>query len=179
MTWLYEQPLPILVMGVILVVALTAGFIKTGQRWLIGATAVVILLLIVLIALSRNVVTDREQVEQTIRQIAEAVEQNNIDEALRHVSPAAPGVQHANAELRRIRFEEVDVKRNLEVEVFPDRNPPEAEARFNVVVVADVGLGMRHYPRYVEATFVKEGGRWLVIDYHHDEPTRSMRIDRN
>jgi hypothetical protein len=87
-------------------------------------------------------------------------------------------VPHANAELRRIRFEEVDIKRNLEIELFPDRGPPEAEARFNVVVVADAGAGMRHYPRYVEATFRKEGDRWLVIDYFHDEPTRSMRIDR-
>jgi hypothetical protein len=178
MTWLYEDPLPIIVMSAILCVALAVGFIKTGQRWLLAALAAVFVLAIALLAIERAVVTDREQVEEVLFTIAEAVERNDIDEALRHVSPNAPGIHHANVELRRINFREVDIKPNLEIEVFADQIPPTAETRFNVVVIADVGLGgADRYPRYVEATFVKDGDRWRVNDYQHFEPTRGMRSE--
>jgi hypothetical protein len=178
MTWFFEDPLPIVVMCAILGVALAVGFIKTGQRWLLAAVVAIVVLAIALLAIERAVVTDREHVEKVLFTIADAVERNDIDEALRHISPDAPGVQHANIELRRINFREVDIKPNLEIEVFPDQAVPTAQTRFNVVVVADVGLGgADRYPRFVEATFVKDGDRWLVIDYQHYEPTRGMRSE--
>jgi hypothetical protein len=179
MTWLIEDPLPIMVMGVILGVIVAVGFIKTGQRWLIAALAGVVLLAIAVLAIEQMVVTDREEVELVLFEIAAAVERNDIDAALLHISPDAPGVHRANTELRRITFREVDIKPNLEIEVFPDRTPPEAQTRFNVVVIADVGIGggADRYPRYVEATFVKEGERWVVRDYDHYEPTRGMRSE--
>ena len=178
MTWIFEEPLPIVVISAVLGVALAIGFVKTGQKWLLVALAAVVVLAIALLALERSVVTDREQVEQVLFQIAKAVEQNDIDQALRHISPDAPGVDHANSELRKINFREVDIKPNLEIEVFADRTPPTAQTRFNVVVVADAGFGgTDRYPRFVEATFVKEGDRWLVSDYAHYEPTRGMRSE--
>jgi hypothetical protein len=179
MTWLLEDSLPVIVMGVILIAALAVGFIKTGSRAPLYGLAFVILLLIGLVLLERMVVTDREQVEDVLFTIAKAVERNDIDEAIRHISPEAPGVQHADRELRRVNFREVDIKPNLEIEVFADRSPPTAEARFNVVVVGDIGGGPQRYPRYVEVTFEKQGERWVARDYQHYEPTHSMRIRDN
>jgi hypothetical protein len=181
MNWLYEQPMPILLMGGVLVAALFVGYVKTGHRALIAAVVLAIALVIGLLMLERMVVTDREQVEDVLRTIAADVERNDIDGALRYVLPTAPGVEHARSELKRIRFEEVNIKPNLEIELFPDRAPPTAEARFNVVVVASspqMGFGADRYPRYVEVTFVKEGDRWMVRDYAHYEPTRGMRVEQ-
>lgn len=178
MTWLLEDPLPILVMGAALAIALVTGFIKTGHKGLLYALAATVVLVIALLALENYVVTDREEVEDVLFEIAEAVERNDIDAAIEHVSPEAPGLERANQELRRIQFQEVKIKPNLEIDVFPERAPPEAVAKFNVVVVANVGLGgMEHYPRYVEATFVKERDDWVVHDYSHHEPTRGMKIN--
>ncbi len=175
MTWLLEQPLPTLVMGVVLAAALIMGFLKTGQKSLLFATLAVVALAVGLLIAERMVVTDREQVEQVLFEIAQAVERNDMDGALRHVSPDAPGVEHARSELGRIQFQEVDIKPNLEIQVAPDRIPATAEARFNVVVTANVGLGVSRYPRYVEVTFEKQGDRWVVRDYSHYEPTRGMK----
>jgi hypothetical protein len=106
------------------------------------------------------------------------VERNDIEAALNHVSPNAPGVHRAKTELRRINFREVDIKSNLEIDISPESSPPTAEVRFNVVVIADVGIGgVDRYPRYVEAKFIKDGDRWLVDDYEHYEPTRGMRSE--
>lgn len=178
MTSFLEQPLPILMMGAVVVIALAVGFIKTGQRSLLLALAAAALILIGLLALERFVVTDREQVEAVLFQIADAVERNEIDEALQHVSPDAPGVSHVRGELGRIHFHEVDIKPNLKIDVYPDRTPPTAEARFNVVVEISspqLQIGAERYPRYVEVSFLKQGDAWVVRDYSHYEPTRGMK----
>ncbi|MBW3597224.1 MAG: hypothetical protein KY475_08110 [Planctomycetes bacterium] len=178
MTWLVEQSLPILVMGGIVVIALAVGYVKTGQRGLLAAVLAAVVILIALIAVERWVVTDREQVEEVLFEIAAAVERNDIDGALSHISPRAAGVHHASTELRRVEFQDVDIKPNLEIEVFPERSPPTAEARFNVMViltVPELQLHNERYPRYVEVTFVKDGDRWLVQDYQHYNPTRGMQ----
>ncbi len=175
MTWLFEQSLPILVMGGIVAAALVTGFLKTGRRLLLAGALGVVVLVAALLIVEQMTVTDRELVEQTLFEIASAVERNDIEGALRHVSPDAPGVAHARSEFPRIQFKEVDIKPNLEIDVFPETTPPTAEARFNVVVTANVGLGDNRYPRYVEVTFIKEGDRWVVHDYSHYEPTRGMR----
>lgn len=178
MTWLFEDPLPIVVMGAVLVIGLGVGFVKTGRRTLAIAAAATVLLVAALIALERMVVTDREQVESTLFEIASSIERNEIDAALEHIAPDAPGVHHASSELRRVEFREVDIKPNLEIEVFPERTPPTAEARFNVMVILSVPalrLTNERYPRYVEVTFRKEGDRWLVEDYQHFNPTRGMQ----
>jgi hypothetical protein len=180
MTWLYEEPLPIIVISAILCVALAVGFLKTGQKWLLVAVAAVVILAIAVLAIERAVVTDREQVEEVLFTIAAAVERNDIDEALSHALPDSPAVHRAQTDLlRRIDFKAVKIKPNLEIEVLPDTSPLTAETRFNVVVIADAGFGgTDHYPRYVEATFVKDGDRWLVHNYDHYEPTRGMRSER-
>jgi hypothetical protein len=181
MTWIYEEPLPILVMSAVLCVALSVGFIKTGQKWLLFALAAVVVLTVALLAIERAVVTDREQVEDVLRQIAAAVERNDIDEAMQHFLRDPPAKLQADSDyLKKITFREVSIKPNLEIIIFPGTAPLRAETRFNVTVVADAGWGdgPRHYPRYVEATFIKQGDRWIVHDYQHFEPTRGMRSDR-
>ncbi len=184
MIWLTEDPLPLLLIGALSTAILASGWLYTGSRWLLAAAITAIGLTVAAVLVERWIVTDREQVTATLYEIAAAVERNDIDGALQYAYSRAPRIrEQANTELRLYRFSEVNIKRNLRVEVFPDERPPMAKAEFNVVVVLTTRDGLitnRRIPRYVEVTFYKEAdGRWGVANYNHFDPRRGFMTDPN
>jgi len=177
-----ESPFPALVIGGITCAILGGGWIQTGRCPLLYLMIVAILLTVCAVLLERFVVTDREHVKATLFEIARLVEQNDIDAAMEYAYSGSPQVrQEATSELSHYHFVSVDIKRNLEIEVFPDEDPPRATADFNVVVVLGTRDGMvseRRIPRYVEVTMYREAdGRWRVSDYEHDDPRRGWTVD--
>jgi hypothetical protein len=181
MTWLFENPFPAIVIGALTAAILAGGWLRTGYRWLCYLMIAAILLTVASVLVERAVVTDREQVTQTLHEIAALVERNEIEAALKYAYSGSPQVRRqAAAELPLYEFTEVNIKRNLEIEVFADHKPPKATAEFNVTVVLSSKTGGFHgrVPRYVEATFFKEeDGQWRVGAYSHFEPTRGYRTD--
>ena len=182
MTWLTENPFPILLIGSLATAILAGGWLRTGSKWLLGGVIAAIALTVGLVIAERWIVTDREQVTRTLYEIAAAVERNDVEAALRHAYSGSPEVYaRANAELRLYHFSEVNIKRNLQVEVFPHLDPPMATAEFNVVVVLTTRNGLltnRRIPRYVEVTFYREDdGRWGVGGYDHFDPRRGWTVD--
>lgn len=182
MIWLTENPFPLLLIGTLTTAILASGWLRTGSKWLLAGVLAAIAVTAGLVLTERWIVTDREQVTQTLHEIAAAVERNDVEGALQYAWSGAPHVySQANAELRLYRFSEVNIKRNLEVEVFPHHDPPMATAEFNVVVVLTTRNGMfadRRIPRYVEVTFYREAdGRWAVGGYDHFAPQRGFMVD--
>ena len=182
MTALFENPLPALLIGSLTTVILAGGWLHTGSKWLLAAVVAAIVLTVAAVLAERLIVTDREQVTQTLFDIAKLVERNQVNEALTYAYPKTPAVRaQAAAELPLYRFSEVDIKSNLEVEVFPERTPPMATAEFNVVVVLSTRDGLlnnRRIPRYVEVTFYKDDdGQWRVGAYNHFDPRRGFTVD--
>ncbi len=182
MELLYENPLPAILIGGLSALILAAGWLKTGSRWLLAGLLVAIALTVTLVLVERFVETDREQITATLYRIANLVEHNEITEAVEYAYSGAPEVgSEALEELSNYRFSSVRIKRNLEVDVFPDEAPPRAVAEFNVVVVVSTKNGLitdRQVPRYVEVTFMEEDdGPWRVSGYRHYEPLRGFQED--
>jgi hypothetical protein len=182
MIWLTENPFPVLLIGTLTTAILAGGWLRTGSKWLLAGVLAAIAVTVGLVLTERWIVTDREQVTWTLYEIAAAVERNDVDGAMQHAYSGAPNVRdHANAELRQYRFSEVNIKRNLQIEVFPNYDPPMARAEFNVVVVLTTRDGLvsnRRIPRYVEVTFYREDdGRWGVGGYDHFDPRRGFMVD--
>jgi hypothetical protein len=183
METLYENPWPAVLFGGLIVAILGSGWIQTGKRWLLALMGLAILLTVGAVMLERVVVTDREAVRATLFEIAELVEQNRIDDALAYVHSGSPQVrQQVNGELPAFDFVSVDIKRNLEIEVFPEYDPPEARAEFNVMVVLNSrngAFGETRVPRFVEVTMYREAdGRWTVGGYAHYDPRRGWTIEQ-
>ncbi|NLF68100.1 MAG: hypothetical protein GX575_03485 [Candidatus Anammoximicrobium sp.] len=182
MTWLTENPLPVLLIGSLTAIILAGGWLQTGSRWLLAAIFAAIALTIGAVLAERLIVTDREQVTQTLFDIAALVERNQVNEALEYAYPGTPAVRsQAAAELPLYRFSEVNIKSNLEVRVSPERHPPTAVAEFNVVVVLSTRDGLlahRRIPRYLEVTFLQDDdGQWRVGAYEHFDPRRGFTVD--
>jgi hypothetical protein len=182
MDWLFENPLPAIIVGGLTAAMLGGGWLQTGRKWLLYAMLAAITLTFGAVIIERLVVTDREQITTTLHEIAAAVERNEIDTALTYAYSGSPEVRsHAAAELARYEFSQVDIKRNLEIEVYPGANPPRAVAEFNVTVQLSVRNTLytnQRIPRWVQVTFYQEDdGAWRVGAYQHDEPTRGWRVE--
>ena len=182
MTWILENSVPAIIIGGLTAAMLGGGWLQTGRKWLLYLMIAAIVLTFGAVILERVVVTDREQVTATLHEIAAAFERNDIDAALQYTYSGAPEVRsQATGELGRYEFTAVDIKRNLEIEVFPKANPPRAVAEFNVTVQLTVRNTLytnRRIPRWVQVIFYQEAdGAWRVGGYQHDEPTRGYRVN--
>lgn len=178
MTTLVEQPLPILFVGVLLSAMLAAALVQTGRRVFLYALSGVLVLTGVLLAVERLVVTDAEHVEATLHTIARDLEQNDSAAVLRHISEMAPEIRsEAERTLKWVQISEAKIKRNLSVQVHPNRNPPLAEASFNGVIVGgDVkgSIKNQRYARFFVVTFRREQDAWRVIRYEDKDPREGI-----
>jgi hypothetical protein len=180
MTYFLETPWPAMLIGGLAALMIGSGWLRTGQTWLLYLLLAILALTVGAVVLERLVVTDREQVDATLHEIARLVEKNDLEAAFQYAhSPAVRG--QAAGELPRYRFQEVAIARNLQIKVFPKHLPPKATAEFNVLVVfstRDGSWSNQRLARYVEVTMLKDDdGQWRVSAYAHYDPMRGMRAD--
>ena len=181
MNWLYEQPLAIVVIGVLVLIALGAAWSATGRQELIYALATAFLLMVAALVTERLVVTDREAIEATLLMIAKDVQSNNIRALTSHIHSGAPGLkQKAEGEMPNYHFTECRLTKIHNIEVDVKAQPRIAVAEFNVMASGSFKAeGMEisdTIPRWVRLNMVREkDGRWTVQNYEHDDPTRFMR----
>jgi hypothetical protein len=174
-TTLLENPWPILAIGILAVALAVGAMVATGKKAFLAAALGVVVLVAGLLALEWTVETDVEQVEQALFDLAADVERNDVDAVVARISPQAVRLrQEARSQLAAVTVRRVGIKSNLEIAVYPKRNPPLAEARFNVVITGDVsgsGLG-GDYPRYFVCNFRNEDGQWRLYSYENLDPIR-------
>lgn len=166
MTWLYENPWPAIVGGAIAELILIGMLFASGRLRLVVWMAVVAAIAGGLVLFEHYTVTDREQIELNLREIAAALERGDVSTVVEHISPAAERT------IGRARFAalqgatEVRINNDLEIKVYYDEDPLRAEAWGTVTAV-----GSRVYrgavPVQVEVALRKVEGKWLI--YNHKE----------
>lgn len=75
------------------------------------------------------------------------------------------------------RFEQVNIKSNLQITVNAETEPKTAIAKFNIVVVGSGGGLGKHsrVPRFVTLELEQEEGDWRVLNYAHEDATRGFK----
>jgi hypothetical protein len=173
MMWLMESPLAILGVGVAVLAVLFVALQQTGKKGILLAMLITTLLFAGLLVLERSVVTDRESVEATLQEIAGALETNDIDLVVSHISESAPEItSDAKRYLRMGTIQEVKIKKIHSVELRMENPPPVASVDFNVLIVAEDrsgALGTRRVPKRLKVVFCQEGGAWRVSKYKMEE----------
>ncbi|MBN1394503.1 MAG: hypothetical protein JW959_05735, partial [Pirellulales bacterium] len=116
----------------------------------------------------RLVTTDREAITNTLKEAADAVEDNDIDRLLACISPSAEEPRRASHWI----LERFDVERawirNLRIEINRLTSPPTADARFQAVGAGRDRKGQVPYNTYGQDVVVHlrlEGNRWLATGY--------------
>jgi hypothetical protein len=179
-SWLFEQPLIIVALGVAVILGLAAAWSASGRKeWLFGIAAALVLLIAGLVT-ERLVVTDREAIRATLQQIARDVRSNDRQAVLRHVHSTVPELKKkAAAELPNYEFTQCRVTKIHKIDVDRDAEPHSAMVEFNVIASGTFrqsGFEVTDtVPRWVRLHMLREkDGRWTVVDYEHDDPQRMI-----
>lgn len=179
MTWLLENPNAVLVLGGITALVFGAIWLQTGRKLELYIMLAVIAGVVGALVTGSLWKSDRQLVKATLHQIARDVERNDVDAVLSHLHPRMTAVRERAAnEMPSFKFEEVKIKQNLEIEIFPTESPPRAVTSFNVVVVASDRSGLinnRRVPRFVHVTFLKVDNNWLISEYEHEDPREGFK----
>ena len=189
MSAIYESPIPVLVLGLVVGSVLGVGYLNTRNRGFLVGVGVVIAIAIAAIALERSVKTDREQIAETLDQLASALQADGLPEnTAEEVIPAVLKViTHADTEsaertrqVARTNLHLAKITRasysNLQVEVNKLSLPPSATVRFDAKISGEGrppltdAVAYHTYPHEFVIKMVYEKDdrydepRWLIGD---------------
>ena len=174
MTWLLEDPLPIIFLGILIEALLLGLLVQTGRRSVIVAMVGVLILFTGLLVVEQLIVTDAESVESTLGVIAHDLKRNDVNLILSHISPSAPEIRaRAASRLDQVVIRRAEIKGRPEIRVDELGRDKTAVADFTGLVAGDVRSGIVpdfHALRKFVVHFRKEDGRWKVIDYKVRNP---------
>jgi hypothetical protein len=156
MTWLLENPMPLVYLAAVVTAVLIVALVKTGQAKLIWAIVGVLVVTAIVALVSWLVETDREKIAATLAGGARAVENNDLGAFLEFVAVDSPVARRAKSQLPRLRFSKVTILDDPKIDVQQDQ----AKAAFNVIVVVN---GLRG-GRFVTVFFRRFGEKWLATD---------------
>lgn len=178
MSWVLEEPIYILILGILLLAFLGFILLQTGYRSVLHAMLGVAALTAGLLILEQNVQTEKEQIEATLHTIARDVEANDLHAIYSHVYSGAPDVlARARREFPKYTFYDVDIKNNVEVKRLEGQQPRTAKVTFNVVVDVELdSFRHEHVARFVRVTLIREEGHWRVAEYSHHRPTEGLKL---
>jgi hypothetical protein len=172
----FEQPILLGLLGCILAGLAAFVWIQSGARAALYTAVGLLAATVGLVLLSIQVVTDREQIEITLHEVAELVEQNDRDGVMRYVHPDAESrLTRFETELPRYRFEEARVTKVKKVTVDTQADPKTAIAEFNVYVEVEAQGQVFRVPRFVRTYFRQQGSQWRVLDFEHFDPSVGFR----
>lgn len=178
MTWLVESFWPAVTLGVVLQLVLAVVLVRTGRAAVIVAMVAVLLVTLGLVALERYVVTEREQVEETLFAAEAALEQNDADAVLALFTATSPHRQEVARVLDRFKVRDAHIGRDLEVRTNQLTSPPSAKAFFTGRVEGSDTRAAMPYDQVIRkfaVTFHRDGNRWLIHDYEMSDPFSKQR----
>ena len=174
MTWLVENPWPILMMGILTEAILFGGWVQTGQRAIVYLMIGALFLFGGLLLVERFVVTEVEAVEMTLEAVASDLERNDVQAVLSRISSSATEMRHsAESQMPRVEISKVSIHRNLKITIHPQTARPTATAEFNAVIIGSDRRGAienGRYARFFVVRLRKEGDRWVMTDYEDHDP---------
>jgi hypothetical protein len=89
MTILFENPLRIIFIGIVIEAVLGIVLFRTGRGALLWAMIGVLALTVLAVVVERLVVTEKERVEMTLDGITSALEANDLSRLLSYIAPGA------------------------------------------------------------------------------------------
>ena len=175
MTALVEDPMPIILFGIVAEAVLGIALLRTGRAALLWAMGGVLVLVFTGVGLEWLVVTDREQVEATLDAMAAAVAANDREEVLSHVDPSAGDTRRLvdwgfrTAEFTGAKITELEV-----LNINHLTSPHTARVHLKGIVYFKVRRGEYPYDKHLVDLTLKlslQSGHWLISGHEwHDDP---------
>jgi hypothetical protein len=178
MTWFVESPWPSVILGIGLEVILAIYLVRSGRVIVIAAMVAVLAITAGLVVLERVVVTESEQVDDTLEEIARALAANDSSAVLSQFSTKSPRRAEVQSAMSRVTISEARIGNDLEVRLNQLTAPPSASAYFTGHIQlkgAREAIPYEHVVRRFKVTLHKEGDRYRVFDYDDADPRGTDR----
>lgn len=168
MAWLFEDPTLILLAGGLVQALLIVALVRTGRGAIMWAIAGVAVLMGILLVIEYVVVTEREEVIDTLHAAAAALESNDLDAVIALIAPEAADLRReAESRLPGIVIRSVKLRR-LDVAIRSSGDRATAEASMLLRVEGRDRQGQAPYENFlrpVTITLRREADRWLITGY--------------
>lgn len=168
MYWLFEDPTLIISVGVLGQVILAIILIKSGRTVTLLPMLGLLLLTTLGVFIEWVVVTDAEQVSDTIEATRNAVAANNLPDVLKHLAPDAIDLRtRVSAVLPKLKVDEANVK-NLKVTINTKAEPLTARAEFiGNITVTGMNMTQQKVVRLFVVKLRRDGDQWLLTEAEH------------
>jgi len=160
-----------IVLGVMLAIS--------GRRALVAAMILVAAATAGLVVLERVVVTEREEVADTLDSIAQSLVANDVPAVVGALSKTCPRRAEVQSVLSHVTVSGARVGGDLEVTVNRLTSPPSATTTFTGRIDAKDNRGTvpyEHIFRKFKVTLHKEGDRWLITNFDDTDVRPGQRI---
>jgi hypothetical protein len=172
MAWITENPLPLLILGLLAQVILGLILWQTGRGWLMFVMIMLAITNVVLLVLSFVIVTEKEEIAGTLKQLGQTLELNQPDKVMEFISPSASALRgNATRLLKRVKIYEARVASEVDVR-FDVPSSTEAQPSATVVFLARIRAkdtkDTSPYEQLAQRFKVKmrkENDHWLVTEY--------------
>lgn len=170
MATLLEDPLPMILFGIIAEAVLGVVLLRTGRGVVLLAMIGVLLLVAGGVWVEWLVVTEKEQVEAVVEGVAAAVEANDPAGVKRHIDPSASRLlRRVNWAYDLVDFTEAKIT-NLEISINDLTSPPTARAHLTGIVAFEgkrEDLLRSTYVIDLDALFRRTPEGWLITGYEN------------
>jgi len=168
MALLIENPLPIILFGIIAEAILGVILLQTGRGVLLWAMGGVLVVVLCGVGLEWLVVTDVERVEAVLGRTVAALEDNDLEAVLACCSESADHTRReARRAIRLVEFTRVKITR-LDIQIIRHTSPPMAKARFSAMVAGrdrKGNFGQVKKPIGFTLTLREEPDGWRVTEH--------------
>lgn len=178
MNWLFEDPWPVIWIAGAILALLSVGYHHSRNRGVLAAIFGVLVLAGTCFLIEQIVVTEREAVEQTLRDGATAVKRNDLEAVLAMIAPESTAMQQSvRTVLPQFEVTDAGIGGDLKVDIHRTGAEATATADFTGRISINSrasGEQLPHetYFRHFTVELRQEGGRWLMTDYKASDPPR-------
>jgi hypothetical protein len=168
MTVFAESPWPALLLFGAIEIAFGIVFLRTGRAIVVVGMVLALAVAIGLVVYEQSIVTDIEQVEDTLHGIAEDLEANDQAAVLSAFLTTCPALPRVRSALADVTVSSASVGRDLEVRINELTIPPSATAFFTGRINARENRGQsipyENFIRKFKIKLEQHGDRWLIAD---------------
>ncbi|MCA8993445.1 MAG: hypothetical protein KDA88_15760 [Planctomycetaceae bacterium] len=177
--WFAETAWPTLIVLATVAAIFVSRWMANRRAIWLGAAGFFVALMPLVWWLEIQIVTPREQVEQSILDITSAFQQKDSEETLKHISPGAPHIKILAAGALKLVDVSDDMRvSDIQIELTNEDSIAKAKFRVNARVGLLGQTEKQHQPTRWDATWRKEGEEWLLFKITELDPITGEPLDR-
>lgn len=177
MTWFTENPLPIVLIGVIIEAMLAVVLARTGKRSVLWSIIGVALLVVGAVVLERFIVTPREEIRTALEEVRAIVAANDPPALIKRIdtTPQAAGLRSkVYQELANVTVTEAKITELKDEDIHVKGDVAETKFFGSVDMKLPGQAASSHFPRMFQVKWRKKDGVWIITEATHSDPIQGM-----